>query len=550
MDSSNGSSASAQRVDSSADDITRLGAESPTSVMPSQAPAGDLEDSSSVEMDETFQEIMDMLETKGLGPYENILTTLHHMFQVRRLLENFGFDESEILRHFKLLIKVHSPDPPKRSRFRKQKPKTDVPKGSTPRLQKLMRIWLRTGVKDFVFDPKKVVSGIFLATVNPMLVGLIVECIHQSESFSEIHKKRMYLFLVALAAGISCDSPVVRQPILLTAFFDNVIGLVSEGMQQGQCVFQREEVLPSHDFDDSFAVPAMQIFAYVWDQFNKVPDEVFPAEAEASSKKPAKQAAAKGGVLDPEHNEFADFDDEVFDGITMTTVASVDREEHRKGLGPRLTHVCDCFHLALELICQNKEITGNTSYHSFQFSILSLTSAALKLTAATAFNVFGKLCSMISHVGVKKFNISHKKSDDFISQLSCLVRLLLPAINQDDEQEAEIFLQCHLHSDENDTISFQHGASLSGLMKAVYGLFRHDLLDNKRVILDQQFRALFPGIELPVPVPVHADVDLHSSKAVRFATNHEGTEVVQLADLTREEFDLIMRRRAEGARDN
>jgi hypothetical protein len=543
MDSSNGSSAEAHRID----DIARLGAESPTSSRPIQAPAVDLEDSSSVEEDQTFQQIMDELHRKGLAQYEDIFTVLHNMFQLLPLLKKCSFDEAELLKLFKLQIKVHSPEPPKRSRFRKHRPKTVVPKGSTPRLQILMRIWLRTGVKDFVFDPKKVVSGIFLATINPMLVGLIVECIHQCESFSDIRKKRMYLFLVALAAGISCDSPVVRQPILLTAFFENVIDLVLEGMQQGQPVFQREEVLPSDEFDDSFAVPAMQILDYVWDQFNKVPDEVPPAEASTSSKKSAKQAAAaKGGVLDPEHNEFADFDSEVFDGITTTTIGSVDREDQRKGLAPRLAHVCDCFHLALELICQDKEIMGNTSDQSMPFVILSLISAALKPTAATAFNVFGKLFSMISHIGVKKFNISHTKAGDFLSQLSCLVRLLLPAINQDDEQEAEIFLQRHLHSHDDGTISFQDGANLSGLMKAVYGLFRHDLLDNKRVILDQQFRALFPGIELPV----HADVDLHSSKAVRFARNHEGTEVVQLADLTREEFDLIMRHRAEGAKDN
>jgi hypothetical protein len=463
---------------------------------PAPAPASEISDEDLDDPEEMkarlFDEILEKLPGKSLNDYSKLLSCLNALFQLHPLLTKAGFEDKEILRFFRLVIKVFSPNPPKRSKVpRKPKAQKEVQRGSTSRLDILMKIWMKTGVRNFKFDVMKVIRGMFLATANPMIVEVIVECIHAAEDFSRISMKRMCLFLVALAAGISCDSPVVREPVKLEKFFTNVITVVSSGMTEGRTQFKRDQVLPVEDFPEEFADAAMQVLNYVDNVFSKVPNEV-AAEADASSKKHSKkQQAAKGG--DSEANPFDGFDDDVFDSLTMTTVAgdATDREK----LSPFFVVILDCFYHALDLICKpNSDIMGLTSEHSLKFAIQSLTSAALKPTAAIAFESFGALCSMIDKVGLEKFSISHESSTDFISKLACLVRLLLPAINDDGSQAAEMFLlTCFLR----DMRSFASGMKLPTVMQKLYGLFRHNLLANKKKLLDATFTDVFPKTTLP-----------------------------------------------------
>lgn len=487
-----------------------------------------------------FEEIVKTLPGKSLNDYAHILSCLNALFQLHPLLTKAGFDDKEILRFFRLVIKVFSPKPPKRSKVpRKTKASKEVPKGSTSRLEIMMKIWMKTGVRNFKFDAMKVIRGIFLATANPMLVALIVECINAAEDFSNIAMKRMYLFLVALASGISCDSPVVKQPVLLAKFFTNVITAVISGMAECIIQFDREQVLPPADFPKEFADAAMQVLNYVDNVFSKVPNEV-AAEPDASSKKPSKKKqAAKGGANgdDPKDNPFAEFDAEVLDSMTMTTVAgdSIDREQ----LSPFFAFLLDCFNHALDLVCKDdSEIMGLTSDHSLPFVMLSLTSAALKPTAAIAFNSFGALCSMISRVGPTKFSLSHDGSADFISQLACLVRLLLPAIDKDDSQAAEKFL---LTCFSRDMRSFASKMTLPTVMQKLYGRFRHDLLANKKKLLDATFTNLFPKTKLP-DAPEPAKAAAQPPKSIRFmamggsAAADDQEVVVNFGDIDADEF--------------
>jgi hypothetical protein len=465
---------------------------------------------------------------------------LNALFQLHPLLTKAGFEDKEILRFFRLMIKVFSPKPPKRSKVpRKTKAPKEVPRGSTSRLEIMVKIFMKTGVKTFKFDAMKVIRGIFLATANPMLVALIIECIHSAENFSKIAMKRMYLFLVALAAGISCDSPVVKEPVLLAKFFTNVITAVFSGMEEGKTQFNREQVLPAEDFPKEFADAAMQVLNYVEHVFSKVPNEV-AAEADASSKKPSKKPQAPKGAAnggEAEANPFAEFDEEIVDSVTMTTVAgdAIAREK----LSPFFIIILDCFNHALDLVCKDdSEIMGITSDHSLQFVMLSLTSAALKPSAAIAFNRFGALCNMSKKVGPTKFSPSHAGSTDFISQYGCLVRLLLPAIDQDDRQAAETFL---LTCFSQDMHSFASGMSLPTVMQKLYGLFRHDLLKDKKKLLDTTFTDVFPGMTLPeAPKPAKAAAQL--PKSTRFMAMGGGTAapdqevVVNFGDIDADEF--------------
>ena len=507
-----------------------------------------------------FTEILENLPGKSLNAYAHILSCLNALFQLHPLLTKAGFDDKEIRRFFRLVIKVFSPNPPKRSKVpRKQKAPKKVPEGSTPRLEIMMKIFMKTGVRNFQFDAMKVIRGIVFSTVNPMLVALIVECIHAAEDFSNIAMKRMYLFLVALASGISCDSPVVKEPLLLSKFFTNVITAVISGMSECRIQFDREQVLPADDFSKEFADAAMRVLNYVYNVFSKVPNEVAAepdaspkkpskkqqsakggAEADASSKKPSKkQQPAKGAAIggDPEENPFDGFDEEVFDSMTMTTVAgdAIDREK----LSPFFAFLLNCFNHALDLVCKDdSEIMGLTSEHSLQFVILSLTSAALKPSAAIAFERFGALCNMIKKVGLSKFDISHSGSADFISQFACLVRLLLPTIDDDDSQAAEKFL---LTCFSQDMHSFASGMSLPTVMQKLYGLFRHNLLADKKKLLDATFTDVFPKTKLPEsPEPAKAAVQL--PKSTRFMARGGGAAaddeevVVNFGDINADEF--------------
>ena len=506
-----------------------------------------------------FEEILRQLPGKNLDDYTYILSCMNAQFQLHPLLTKAGFDDKEILRFFRLVIKVFSPKPPKRSKVpRKTKAPKEVPKGSTSRLEIMMKIWMKTGVRNFQFDAMKVIRGIFLSTANPMLVALIVECIHAAENFSNIAMKRMYLFLVALASGISCDSPVVKEPVLLSKFFTNVITAVISGMAEGGTQFDREQVLPTTDFPEQFADAAMQILNYVDNVFSKVPNEV-AAEPGASPKKSSKkQQSAKGGAEaasskkpqapkggangdDPEANPFDGFDEEILDSMTMTTVAgdAIDREK----LSPFFAFLLDCFNHALDLVCKDdSEIIGLTSEHSLSFVMLSLTSAALKPTAAIAFNSFGALCGMISRVGPTKFSLSHPGSADFISQFACLVRLLLPAIDQDDCQAAETFL---LTCFSRDMHSFASRMSLQTVMQKLYGLFRHNLLTGKKKLLDATFTNVFPKTKLP-EAPEPAKAAAQPPKSTRFmamgggAAAPDQSVVVNFGDISEERFKAFL----------
>lgn len=461
-----------------------------------------------------FNEILNLLPGKSLNDYAHILSCLNALFQLHPLLTTAGFDAKEILRFFRLVIKVFSPKPPKRSKVpRKRNPQKEVPKGSTSRLEIVMKILMKTGVRNFKFDTMKVIRGIFLATANPMLVALIVECIHAAEDFSDIAMKRMFLFLVALASGISCDSPVVKEPVLLSNFFTNVITIVTSGMAEGRTQFDREQVLPVEDFPKEFADAAMRVLTYVDNAFSKVPNEV-AAEPEPPSKKSSKkQQPAKGGASggEAEANPFAEFDEQIVDSMTMTTVAgdAIDREN----FSPFFAFLLDCFNHALDLVCKDdSDIMGLTSEHSLQFIIVSLTSAALKPSAAIAFNSFGALCSMIKKVEPTKFSISHSGSADFISKFACLVRLLLPAFDEHDCQEAEKFLMTCFSQDMR---SFASGMSLPTVMQKLYGLFRHDLLKDKKKLLDATFTKVFPETKLP-EAPKSAKAAVQMPKSTRF----------------------------------
>ena len=521
-------------------------APAPAPPPPPSPPAEDEDLDDPEEMkDRLFDQILRELPGKSLNDYAHILSCLNALFQLHPLLTKAGFDDKEILRFFRLAIKVFSPNPPKRSKVpRKPKAQTEVPRGSTSRLEILMKIWMKTGVRNFQFDAMKVIRGIFLATANPMLVALIIECIHSAENFSNIAMKRMYLFLVALAAGISCDSPVVREPVLLAKFFTNVITAVISGMAEGRTRFNRDQVLPAEDFPEEFANAAMQVLNYVDNVFSNVPNEV-AAKPDASSKKSSKKqqpakGAANGG--DPEANPFEDFAEQVLDAMTMTTRVgdAIDRDK----LSPFFAFLLDCFNHALDLVCKDdSEIMGLTSEHSLPFVMLSLTSAALKPSAAIAFDRFGALCSMIKTVGPTRFSISHDGSADFISQCACMVRFCLPAIDQDDRQAAEKFL---LTCFSKDMRSFASRMSLPSVMQKLYGLFRHNLLANKKKLLDATFTDVFPKTKLPEsPEPAKAAVQL--PKSTRFmavgggAAADDEEVVVNFGDIDAADFRAFLK---------
>lgn len=429
-----------------------------------------------------INQVLELLNRLSLGHFKKIVYCMNALFMLQKVLTEAGFTDREILRFFRLVIKVFSPEPPKRSKVTKQnRPKQDQ-SGSTSRLEILMKIWKRTGIQNFRCDAKKIIRGIFLATANPMLVNLIITAIKSVDSFDDPRMKRMCLFLIALAAGISCDSPIVKDPQLLTNFFEKVFDAISDGMDESKFAFDRATVLPPGDFPTKFADDAWRVLNYVNTVFAQVPNSA-PAE---SSRKPAakKQQAADAADANP----FEDFDIEVLDDITVVSDArsTIDATD----LPIFMQHIFHCFYHALALLeTQDADIMGLTTRHSFEFVLLSLLHAPMQPIPAIAFTQFNSLLSMIEKVGATKFSLTHEKSADFLSKLACLVRLLLP-----EGDKAQEFLASRFTAD---MMAFANrSTTLASVMTDLYVVFRKDLLENKRKVLDQEFNVVFPSVKL------------------------------------------------------
>lgn len=450
--------------------------------------------------DDDIDRVIDLLNghAKGLASFAGLVFAMNALFMMRSMLEQAKFEVREILRFFRLVIKIFSPKPPKRasaSVTRQQKPKNSkVPEGSTSRFEIMMKIWRRTGVRDFVCDAQKVIRGIFLSTANPMVVSSIISAINAIDQFSDPNMKRMCLFLIALASGISCDSLVVKSPKLLAEFFDSVYESISEGMHEGPFNFDRDTVLPARNFPKEFANEAWRILNYINNMFANIPNS--PAESSAGKKAVSKkpQGAAEGGKQadkksadDNPFKDFEGFDADVVDNATISTNAcsAINPED----LPVFMQHIFHCFYHAIGLVEEDDgNIMGLTTDDSLAFALLSLLHAPMQPIPAIAFTQFSSLLSMIASVGVSKFQINHHKSADFLSKLACLVRLLLP-----EGEKAEEWLDTMF---EGDMQTFVFGKNLSSVMHELYSLFREQLLDDKRKVLDKTFTEVFPRVEL------------------------------------------------------
>ena len=447
--------------------------------------------------DDDIDRVIDLLNghAKGLASFAGLVFAMNALLMMRSMLEQAKFEVREILRFFRLVIKIFSPKPPKRasaSVTRQQKPKNSkVPEGSTSRFEIMMKIWRRTGVRDFVCDAQKVIRGIFLSTANPMVVSSIISAINAIDQFSDPNMKRMCLFLIALASGISCDSLVVKSPQLLANFFENVYDAISEGMREGPFNFDRDTVLPARNFPKEFANEAWRILNYINHMFANIPNS--PAESSAGKKAVSKkpQGAAEGGKQaakkSADDNPFEGFDTDVVDDATISTNAcsAINPED----LPVFMLHIFHCFYHAIGLVEEEiANIKGLTTDESLAFALLSLLHAAMQPIPAIAFTQFKALLSNIANVGVSKFQINHPKSADFLSKLACLVRLLLP-----EGEKAEEWLDTMF---EEDMQTFASGKNLSSVMHELYSLFREQLLDDKRKVLDNTFTEVFPRVEL------------------------------------------------------
>lgn len=488
---------------------------------------------------------------KGLASFANLIFTMNALFMMRSVLEQAKFEVREILRFFRLVIKIFSPKPPKRASAgvpRKPKEKK-VPEGSTSRFEIMMRIWRRTGVTDFVCDAQKVIRGIFLSTANPMVVSSIITAINAIEQFSDPMMKRMCLFLIALASGISCDSLVVKSPQLLADFFENVYDVISEGMHEGPFKFDRDTVLPADHFPQEFADEAWRILNYVDHMFAKIPNS--PAESSAGKKAVSKkpQGAAEGGKQaakksadDNPFKEFEGFDADVVDDATISTNAcSVIKPED---LPVFMQHIFHCFYHALGLVEEDEHnIMGLTTDDSLVFALLSLLHAPMQPIPAIAFTQFSSLLSMIASVGVSKFKINHSKSADFLSKLACLVRLLLPEGEKAEEWLKTLF--------EEDMRTFVSGKNLSSVMHELYCLFREQLLADKRKVLDQTFTNVFPDVKLSIVPDAASKPTKSRGERVKFSAMGGGAAaenesiVVQCRDVEHREFQEFKRDQAD-----
>lgn len=485
--------------------------------------------------DDDIERVIELLYAKGLQHFANLIFTMNALFMMQSLLEQAKFKSHEILRFFRLVIKIFSPNPPKKASSdvpRKQKVKK-VPEGSTSRLEIMMKIWRRTGVRDFVCDAQKVIRGIFLSTANPMVASSIITAINAIEQFSDPMMKRMCLFLIALASGISCDSPVVRSPQLLAKFFDNVYDAISEGMHEGLFNFDRDTVLPADNFPKEFADDAWRILNYVNHIFAKIPNS--PAEG-------GKQAAKKSADDNP-FKEYDGFDKDIVDNATVST-------EARSAINPAdlpvfMVHIFNCFYHAIGLVEEDiANIMGLTTVCSLEFALLSLLHAPMQPIPAIAFTQLSSLLSMISSVGVKKFQINHAKSADFLSKLACLVRLLLP-----EGEKAEALLETWFAENMQ---QFASGKNLSSVMHELYVLFREQLLDDKRRVLDETFTDVFPDVKLKLSiVPDAATKPPKSNERVKFPAANGGgmaaaneSILVQCPDIDHRQFQAFKRDQA------
>lgn len=499
--------------------------------------------------DDDIGRIITLLHDKGFETFENLVFAMNALFMVRSVLEKANFESREILRFFRLIIKIFSPNPPKRASSdvpRKQKVKK-VPKGSTSRFEIMMKIWLRTGVRDFVCDAQKVIRGIFLSTANPMVASSIITAINAIDQFPDPPMKRMCLFLIALASGISCDSPVVRSPKLLADFFDSVYDAISEGMHEGLFKFVRDTVLPADNFPPEFADDAWRILNYVNHMFAKIPN--LPAESSAGKKAVSKkpQDAAEGGKQaakkSADDNPFEGFDKDIVDDASISTNAcsAINPED----LPVFMQHIFHCFYHALGLVEEeNANIMGLTTGCSLEFAILSLLHAPMQPIPAIAFTQLSSLLSMISSVGATIFQINHPKSVDFLSKLACLVRLLRPEGDQ-----AEALLKTWFAEDMQQFLS---GKNLSSVMHELYVLFREQLLDDKRRVLDDTFTTVFPNVKLSIVQNAASKPPKSNEREkVKFASASGGgaaaanqSIMVQCADVEYRQFQAFKRDQA------
>jgi hypothetical protein len=475
--------------------------------------------------------VINLLHAKGLHHFAKLIFAMNALFMMQSLLEQAKFKSHEILRFFRLVIKIFSPNPPKRASAgvpRKQKVKK-VPEGSTSRLEIMMKIWRRTGVRDFVCDAQKVIRGIFLSTANPMVASSIITAINAIEQFSDPMMKRMCLFLIALASGISCDSPVVKSPKLLAEFFDSVYESISEGMNEGLFKFDRDTVLPVKNFPKEFADDAWPILNYVNHMFAKIPNS--PAEG-------GKQAAKKSA----DDNPFENFDADVVDDATISTNAcsAINPED----LPVFMQHIFHCFYHALGLVEEDDgNIMGITTVCSLEFALLSLLHAPMQPIPAIAFTQLSSLLSMIFSVGATIFQINHPKSADFLSKLACLVRLLCPEGDQ-----AEALLKTWFAENMR---QFASGKNLSSVMHELYVLFREQLVDDKRRVLDEKFTNVFPDVKLSIVPDAASKPTKSRGERVKFpAANGVGVAaanesiLVQCPDVDHRQFQAFKRDQA------
>ncbi len=484
---------------------------------------GDIVDNDLKEED-LMIEVFRNLERKHLSHFSDIIRCMNALFMQQTVLTESGFTEKDILRFFRLVIKVFSPEPPKRSSKVPRKPnrsKQDQSE-STKRLQILMNIWKRTGIQNFRCDALKIIRGIFFATANPMLVNLIITAIHSVDSFADLRMKRMCLFLIALAAGISCDSPIVKEPQLLVDFFNNVFEAISQGMDESNFDFDRESVLPDEYFSQHFADDAWHVLDHVNTMFAKIPNSA-PAE---SSRKPAakKQQAASAADERP----FDGFDIQVLDDVTIMSACSIIDAQR---LPFFMQHIFHCFYHTLKLLeTPIEDIMGLTTKRSLEFVILSLLHASMQPIPAIAFTQFSSLLSMIEKVGATRFFIAHEKSADFSSRLGCLARLLRP-----EDDKADEFLKAHFAHDMNAFAN--RSTTLASVMMDLFCLFRRDLLDDKRRVLDAEFTKVFPDVKFEAVQPTP-----QKREKVRFqgagggAAAESETVVVSLHDINPDEF--------------
>jgi len=484
-------------------------------------PADAVDDDSEEQKSRDFQEVLGLLVQHDLENFRQLFIALNSLFVLLPLLEGAGFTAIEIRRFYKLIVKVHAPKPPRGAaagcpRRSQTTFKGTIPQGSTSRLEIIMSILMRYGVRNFVFNAKALMKGIILASGNPIVASMVANAIHQAENLSDLDTKRMLLFLLALASGVSVDSCMVKEPEHLADLFTLVIEHYRTDAS-GKPIFRREDVLPDNKFSKEFAVATWPFLLYVSDRFGRVPMVV---EGAADASPSASEDPYKG------------FADELADAKSITSLASdmLDRDSVPEGV---LRDSFDRYKSAiLHVAADQSSIMGLETPDSRRFLLLSLLTLGVRSKASEQFKLFCKLLSIIKNVGAGRFNFFHAKSADFRSMLCCLVRFSIPQCDLvTGKFAADLFLSdCFA----KDFRSMKPGMNLQSCMVKLYGLFRQELHDDKRRCLDASFADLFPHAKFPeiaaVPQP-HTVVAaaVHSSPA---AAGGGGNAVLSFADLT------------------